>query len=71
MGFLNKIFNKNKEKIKQETFHSPELNFKWECFACNDGIDPTMHKWTKQNGNYFHKKCWQKSLKLAKQKRVI
>ena len=71
MGFLNKIFNKKKENVEPEVFSIPQLNCKWECFACKDGIDPTIHKWTKQGGNYFHKICWQKALKLANQKNII
>jgi hypothetical protein len=49
----------------------PKEEFKYICKACNEGIDPTFHKWTKQQGSYFHKVCWKNALNYANKKGII
>lgn len=72
MGFLNKIFGRQAlEILSEDKIEYPSEESKWECRACGSGIDPSFHKYTKQNGNYFHKMCWKKMLRVTKQKGVI
>lgn len=73
MKFIRKLFGKKEknEEIKEERFLPPEVNYKNVCEACGDGIDPSLHKWTKHQGKYFHKVCWNNALKMAARKGII
>jgi hypothetical protein len=68
MGFLQNIFKSKENKIEEDKdiFISPVMEDKWECKFCELGIDPKFHKYTKQGGNYFHKMCWKKAVRITK-----
>jgi len=75
MGILD-LFKKKKveDNIQQEqegNFEVPEEDCRWECKGCGLGIDPSFHKYTKQNGFYFHKLCWKKAVRLTKQNNLM
>jgi hypothetical protein len=71
MGFLQTLFKPKEVIVEEEKFVAPMMHDKWECKFCEQGIDPQFHKYTKQGGNYFHKACWKKAVKITKQNSMI
>jgi hypothetical protein len=73
MNLIKRFFKREKDKKEksEDIFYKPKEEFKYICKACNEGIDPTFHKWTKQQGSYFHKVCWKNALNYANKKGII
>jgi hypothetical protein len=70
MNWIKKIFGfkekEQKEQVRQEQIEPiiPEQprRKESECFYCKNPI-LIGEKWSKQQGNYFHRKCYKEMLK--------
>jgi hypothetical protein len=67
MSWIKKIFElKEKEEIKQEEVVAEVPKEDWkECFYCKEMITKE-DRWAKQQGKYFHKKCYKEMIRSFK-----